>query len=106
MTISISDSTSTLAAVAPTPHASSIHALHKTAAPDDTVNLSESQEVKLLVQQGDSVAEIATGLGVSTAIVESYLGVPAPIPASPSSPNLKPQIKTTSTTAMAGFTKG
>jgi hypothetical protein len=59
-----------------------------------------------MVQQGDSVSQIATSLSLSTAIVDSYLGIQATIPATPAAPVAKPTATNISTSSTAGLTKG
>jgi hypothetical protein len=44
-------------------------------ASQDTVKISVEAQAKLLEQQGESVAQIATSLGINTQSVESYLGI-------------------------------
>ena len=44
-------------------------------ASQDTVDLSEQAQAKLLYQQGQSVAEIAAQMGTSTTAVNGYLGL-------------------------------
>jgi hypothetical protein len=106
MDISISDAASTISAAAPTSLAPSIHPTHHTVDPDDTVKLSESQQVQALVQQGDSVEQIATGLSLSTAIVESYLGIQATVPAPSPTPAPQSQAKSISVSATSKLTNG
>jgi hypothetical protein len=56
-----------------------------TALPKDTVVLSYTAQATLMAQNGDSVAEIASSLGIPSAEVSSDLGltVTAPQPATP-----------------------
>jgi hypothetical protein len=49
----------------------------------DTIRLSENAQIQLLVQQGQSPAEIALNLGVAVTVVDGYLGVAAPTPPTP-----------------------
>jgi hypothetical protein len=102
MAISISgtDSPSALSSTV-----SSTHTIHKAAGPNDTVTLSVSEQVHLLVQQGSSVSQIATDLSTSTAIVESYLGIQATAPALNPVPPSQPQTKNISISATSSFTK-
>jgi hypothetical protein len=103
MDISIADVTSTTpAAQSPAPP---VHPSHHTVHADDTVKLSESQQVQSLVQQGDSVALIASSLSLSTAIVESYLGIQAAVPAESLTPAPQPQAQSISVAAKAASSK-
>jgi hypothetical protein len=89
MTVSITGSSSAqpgssidqaTSAVSPTaPVAKSVEEAH------DSVKLSQAAQVHLFKQQGESASQIAANLGISTANVDSYLGIavakPAPAPA-------------------------
>lgn len=44
-------------------------------ASQDTVDLSEQAQAKLLYQQGQSVAEIAAQMGTNTTTINGYLGL-------------------------------
>lgn len=44
-------------------------------APEDTVKLSDSAQAQALYQSGDSVSSISSALGLSTSVVDSYLGI-------------------------------
>jgi hypothetical protein len=50
-----------------------------TAAVNDTVTLSETAQATLLQGEGQSVAEIAVALGLTTSEVMSDLGITAPL---------------------------
>jgi hypothetical protein len=105
MTVSVSGPSST----PPTPEspAHSVRLSHKPVAPQaDTVQLTESQQVQMLVQQGDSVSQIATSLSLSAAIVDSYLGIQPAAPAIPAAPVSQPPATNISTSPTAGLTKG
>ena len=105
MTVSVSGSSSTQ----PTPESSapSVRPSHKPANPQaDTVKLTESQQVQMLVQQGDSVSQIATSLSLSAAIVDSYLGIQAAVPAIPAAPVSQPPATNITTSPTGGLTKG
>jgi DNA-binding CsgD family transcriptional regulator len=105
MTVSVSGPSS----IPPTPESSahSVRPSHKPAAPQaDTVKLTESQQVQMLVQQGDSVSQIATSLSLSDAIVDSYLGIQAAAPAIPVAPVSQPPSTNITTSPTAGLTKG
>jgi DNA-binding CsgD family transcriptional regulator len=103
MTVSVSGPSST-----PPTHAQPAPATrpHKPAPQDDTVKLTESQQVQALVQQGDSVSEIATDLSLSTTIVDSYLGIQAAVPAIPAAPVTQPPATNISTSPAASLTRG
>lgn len=60
----------------------------------------------MLVQQGDSVSQIATSLSFSTAIVDSYLGIQAAVPAISAAPVSRPPATNITTSPTAGLTKG
>ncbi len=60
----------------------------------------------MLVQQGDSVSEIATSLSLSTTIIDSYLGIQAATPAIPAAPVSQPPATNISISSTAGITKG
>jgi hypothetical protein len=104
MDISISDVAST------TPPALSlappVHPSHHPVEADDTVKLSESQQVQSLVQQGDSVAQIASSLSLATAIVESYLGIQAAVPVPSPTPAQQPQAQSISVSATSPSSNG
>jgi len=104
MTVSIFGPSST----PPTPESptQSGRPTHKPAPQDDTVQLTESQQVQMLVQQGDSVSQIATSLSLSTTIVDSYLGIQATTPAIPAAPTAQPPSTNISTSPTASLTKG
>jgi DNA-binding CsgD family transcriptional regulator len=104
MTIPISGPSSTR----PTPESPthSIRPARRPAPEHDTVQLTESQQVQMLVQQGDSVSQIATSLSLSAAIVDSYLGIQAAVPAIPAAPVTQPPSTTISTSPTASLTKG
>jgi hypothetical protein len=105
MTVSVAGPSST--PQTPESPAHSVRPSHKPADPQaDTVKLTESQQVQTLVQQVDSVSQIATSLGLSTAIVDSYLGIQAAAPAIPAPPVAKPTATNISTSSTAGLTKG
>jgi len=84
----------------------SIRPAQKSAPVHDTVQLSESQQVQMLVQQGDSVSQIATSLSLSTTIVDSYLGIQAAVPAIPAAPITQPLSTNISSSPTASLTKG
>jgi hypothetical protein len=77
MTISVSGSHSTPSSVAEPVSAPSAvsQRKHKTAAPADveTVKLSQSEQVRLLKQQGQSPSQIASNLNIPMATVDGYL---------------------------------
>ena len=79
---------------------------HKPVTEHDTVKLTESEQVQLLLQQGDSVAQIATSLSLSTTLVDSYLGIQAATPAIPAAPVTQPPATNISTSPTASLTKG
>lgn len=60
----------------------------------DSVKLSQAAQVHLFKQQGESASQIAANLGISTANVDSYLGIavakPAPAPAPAASSSAEP----------------
>jgi len=58
---------------------------HPAPAPGDTVKLSQTAQVHLFKQQGQSPSQIAANLGISAATVDGYLGIAVPkAPATPS----------------------
>lgn len=58
-------------------------AISATLAPATYVPSAQVSQVELLFQQGVSPAEIAAMLGLSTAVVDGYLGISAPATAAP-----------------------
>jgi hypothetical protein len=48
---------------------------HQAAAPQDKVELSAAAQAKMLEDEGQSVAQIASNLALPTKTVESYLGI-------------------------------
>jgi hypothetical protein len=103
MTVPISGPSSTQPTPAPLAPAARPH---KPATEDDTVKLTESEQVQQLLQQGDSVSQIAAGLSLSTTIVDSYLGIQAAAPAIPAAPVTQPPATNISTSPTASLTKG
>ena len=104
MTVSVSGPSSTPSTTESTAH--SVRPPHKPVAPSaDTVQLTESQQVQMLVQQGDSVSQIASSRSLSDAIVDSYLGIQAAVPAIPAAPVSQPPATNISTSSTAGLTK-
>jgi hypothetical protein len=83
MTISVSGSLSTpLSAAEPVSAPSATTQPDpKTAAPADTVRLSQAAQVHLLKQQGQLLSQIASNLNIPVATVDGYLGIQAPKPA-------------------------
>jgi hypothetical protein len=65
----------------------------------DTVKLSQTAQVHLFKQEGQSLSQIASNLSISIATVDGYLGiavpkaVPAPVPTQPpaATPSAPPQ---------------
>jgi hypothetical protein len=102
MTVPISGLSSTQ----PTPESPthSVRPAHKPAPQDDTVQLTESQQVQALVQQGDSVSQIATDLSLSTTIIDSYLGIQAAVPPIPAAPVTQPPTTNISTSPTTSLT--
>jgi hypothetical protein len=90
MTISVSGSLSTSSSVAEPVSAPSAvtQRKHKTAAPADveTVKLSQSTQVRLLKQQGQSPSQIASNLSIPMATVDSFLGIQVTKPSATSVP--------------------
>jgi hypothetical protein len=82
MTISVSGSHSTpLSAAEPVSAPSATTQPDpKTAAPADTVRLSQAAQVRLLKQQGQPLSQIASNLSIPVATVDGYLGIQAPKP--------------------------
>jgi hypothetical protein len=100
MSVSISNSSLTQAA-APTPSPAKAQpsepSQHPAPAPGDSVKLSQAAQVHLFKQQGQSLSQIASNLGISAATVDGYLGIavpkaPAAAPAvpTPSAPSPEP----------------
>ena len=100
MTVSISGSTSTPQAALPIP---AEPAPAQSAPKTDTVKLSQAAQVQLLVQQGESVSQIATSLSISPAIVDGYLDIPVAPPASAPTSGTQTN-QGTSTTPVAALT--
>jgi DNA-binding NarL/FixJ family response regulator len=78
MSISISNSfspASFAAANAVSNSASAQKTPQTTNEPADTVQLSQSQRVHQLYKQGQRVSQIASGLSLTVAAVNSYLGI-------------------------------
>ena len=78
MSISISNSfspASFAAANAASNSASAQKTPQTTNEPADTVQLSQSQRVHQLYKQGQRVSQIASGLSLTVAAVNSYLGI-------------------------------
>ncbi len=50
----------------------------KASTPADTVKLSQSGQVHLLKQQGQTTSQIARNLSIPVAAVDGYLGIQAP----------------------------
>jgi hypothetical protein len=96
MTISVSGSLSTPPSVAE--HVSAPSAVTqtrvsaKTAAPAtvDNVKLSQSAQVRLLKQQGQSLSQIASNLSIPIATVDSFLGIQITKPTATSAPAQPP----------------
>jgi DNA-binding NarL/FixJ family response regulator len=78
MSISISNSLSTASLAAQDAYAKSAAAQkpqQTTNDSEDTVKLSESQQVVQLYQQGQQVSQIASSLSLTVDTVNSYLGI-------------------------------
>lgn len=58
-----------------TPTATAAPTTAATPSHEDTVKISAAAQARLLHQSGESVANIASSLGTSTATVDSYLGI-------------------------------
>ena len=100
MNVSISNYGSTQAAAptqSPTNAQTSEASQHPAQAPGDSVKLSQTAQVYLFKQQGQSPSQIAANLGISAATVDGYLGIAvpkapasAPAVATPSAPSPAP----------------
>jgi DNA-binding NarL/FixJ family response regulator len=81
MSISLSSSLSTVASLAaanPSPNSAAAPAAQlPTSNSEDTVRLSESQQVYQLYNQGQTVSQIASSLSLPVDTVNSYLNISA-----------------------------
>jgi hypothetical protein len=93
MTVSVSGSHSAFISAAEpvsAPAATAPKTDSQTAAPADTVRLSQAAQVHLLKQQGQLLSQIASNLSIPVATVDGYLGIQVakptsvPVPAQPS----------------------
>jgi hypothetical protein len=107
MTISVSGSHSTpLSAAEPvSAAAATTQPDPKTAAPADTVRLSQAAQVRLLKQQGQPLSQIASNLSIPVATVDGYLGIQAPKPAASPVP-AQPPAQTEAAQSQAAPAKG